>query len=56
MIEWLPWKQGSWLEMRPEKMKAFDQDLGINSSIQYAWNAGQHILINSIIINLINVN
>jgi len=35
-----PALHGSWLEMRPEKMKAFDQDLGINSSIQYAWNAG----------------
>jgi len=35
-----PALQGSVLEMRPEQMKAVDQDAGINSSIQYSWNGG----------------
>ena len=46
LIDWwselnkFDWLQGSVLEMRPEKMKAFDQDVGINASIQFAWNGG----------------
>lgn len=32
--------QGTGLEIRPEPMRAVDQDAGINASIRYAWNAG----------------
>ena len=33
--------QGTGLEIRPEPMRAVDQDAGINASIRYAWNAGE---------------
>ncbi len=28
------------LEVRPEPLRAVDQDTGINASIRYAWNGG----------------
>ncbi len=34
--------QGTGLEIRPEPMRAVDQDAGINASIRYAWNAGNN--------------
>ncbi|XP_057376036.1 cadherin EGF LAG seven-pass G-type receptor 1-like [Daphnia carinata] len=35
-----PAQKGTGLEIRPEPMRAVDQDAGINASIRYAWNAG----------------
>lgn len=35
-----PAQKGIGLEIRPEPMRAVDQDAGINASIRYAWNAG----------------
>ncbi|XP_046649678.1 protocadherin-like wing polarity protein stan [Daphnia pulicaria] len=35
-----PARKGTGLEIRPEPMRAVDQDAGINASIRYAWNAG----------------
>jgi hypothetical protein len=38
--------QGTGLEIRPEPMRAVDQDAGINASIRYAWNAGNNNILN----------
>lgn len=31
------------LEIRPERMRAVDQDAGINATIRYAWNGGFYL-------------
>jgi len=36
--------QGMALEIRPEPMRAVDQDTGINASISWKWNGGMCLL------------